>query len=41
MYSPTDAVDPAAGAAAPEPELPADPWWGRHLAENRWQLELA
>jgi triacylglycerol lipase len=39
MYSPTDTVDPAAAAA--ELELPAGRWWGRHLAETRWQLELA
>ena len=31
----------AAATATRERELPADRWWGRHLAETRWQLELA
>ncbi|MEA2312573.1 MAG: triacylglycerol lipase [Solirubrobacteraceae bacterium] len=33
-------LDPAAPAAAPPPPEPRR-WWGRHVAEVRWQAELA
>jgi triacylglycerol lipase len=38
MSLPTDI--PAIEMPAPLPEIPAGRWWGRHLAETRWQLEL-
>jgi triacylglycerol lipase len=36
MSSPTD----RASGAGELPPLPVDPWWGDHLRETRWQLEL-
>jgi triacylglycerol lipase len=35
MSSPTDNADTGG-----LPPLPVDPWWGAHLRETRWQLEL-
>jgi triacylglycerol lipase len=38
MYSRTDSTRPA---GVPElPSLPGNRWWGDHLRETRWQLEL-
>ena len=36
MSSPTE----RAPGTAELPPLPTDPWWGAHLRETRWQLEL-
>jgi triacylglycerol lipase len=38
MFSLTEAGDPEIGADLPP--LPTDRWWGDHLRETRWSLEL-
>jgi triacylglycerol lipase len=41
MSSPTELDPPGSAAPGSElPPLPTDRWWGDHLRETRWQLEL-
>jgi pimeloyl-ACP methyl ester carboxylesterase len=40
MSSRLELVGPAAEPVPELPPIPADRWWGHHLAEVRWQLEL-